>query len=68
MPSAGRILAYGIVASALGGLVLWSLLEMADADESLWRLAKIGIGMGLATVGGGLVYLLLSPTRRDRRG
>jgi threonine/homoserine efflux transporter RhtA len=67
MPSAGRILGFGIVALALGGFFCWVLFQMAYADESLWRLAKIGMGMGVAILGSVLVYALLYPTRRGRR-
>lgn len=67
MPSTGRLLAYALVGLILGGFFLWVLLQMASANESLFRLAKIGIGMGLATIGGGLIYVLLAPTRRRHR-
>ena len=67
MTSFGRLMAYAFGALLLGGFFLWVLLQMADANESMWRLAKIGIGLGLATIGAGVVYLLLAPTRRGRR-
>ncbi len=67
MPPVGRIVGYGIVALALSGFFMWVLYEMAYADESLWRLAKIGIGIGAALLGSLLIYALLAPTRRGRR-
>ena len=67
MTPTGRVLAYTLVGLLLGGFFLWVLLQMAWANDSLFRLAKIGIGIGIATVGAGIVYLLLGPTRRDHR-
>lgn len=67
MPSAGRIFGVGIVALALGGFFFWVLFQMAYADESLWRLAKIGIGLGAAVLGSTLIYAMLAPTRRGRQ-
>ncbi len=51
----------------LGGFFLWVLLEMASASESMWRLSKLGIGMGAVVVAAPLVYLLLTPLHRRRR-
>jgi hypothetical protein len=67
MPSAGRIFGYGIVALGLGTFFVWVLFQMAWADESLWRLAKLGLGIGAAVLGSALVYVLLAPPRRGRR-
>lgn len=62
-----QLLAYTFVGLLLAGFFSWVLWQMAWADESLWRLAKLGVGLGLATVGAAAVYLLLAPTRRGRR-
>jgi hypothetical protein len=62
--SGARIFAYGLVALVLVTFFVWVLVQMADADDSMWRLVKLGAGLAAATVGAVVVYALLWPTRR----
>ena len=61
-----RVVAAAGLVLILGGFFLWVLIEMATASESMWRLAKLGIGMGAALIVAPLVFLVLSPLHRDR--
>lgn len=56
-----------LLALVLGGFFVWVLLEMATASDSLWRLAKLGIGLGAAVIVAPLIYVALSPLHRGRR-
>ena len=56
-----------IAGVALTAVVLWALLSMAWASDNLFRLAKIGLGIGRAVIGPAVIWLLVLPLRKLRR-
>ena len=67
MSSFGRIVVTAISGAILIGFFVWVLLQMAWASNSQERLVKLAIGLGSATGGAGIVYLMTGPLGRRRR-
>jgi drug/metabolite transporter (DMT)-like permease len=58
---------YAIVITLLAAFFGWVLVEMADANDALVRLARLaGATVGIA-LGAGLVYAALKPLGDKRR-
>jgi hypothetical protein len=51
MPRFFSVLGYGVVFSVLVAFFSWVVYEMAWHSESLFRVAKLGIGFGIAAAG-----------------
>lgn len=58
-----RMLAIALLGLVLGGFVIWVMIQMGDASNSMWRLGKMGLALLGLLIVMPLMYLLIAPLR-----
>ena len=62
--SASRAISGALVVAGLAGFFVWVLVEMATANDGMWRLVKLSVGILGVTAAAALIYLVLWPLGR----